>query len=82
MCSIRPTSPIFPNNAMVLLDIICVAVVAFGCLNLSPCAQPTMKYVSQSFSTELTPLNTSLSEISVQQLMSQEIKELLHIVSL
>jgi hypothetical protein len=39
-----------------------------------------MKRVSQSFATELTPLTIPLSEISMQQLMSQELKALFHIV--
>jgi hypothetical protein len=40
-----------------------------------------MKRVSQSFATELTPLTIPLSEISIQQLMSQELKALFHIVN-
>jgi hypothetical protein len=40
-----------------------------------------MKCVSQSFATELTPLTIPLSEISMQQLMSQEFKALYRIVN-
>jgi len=71
-----------PNNVMVLIEIICVAVIAFACLNLNPSSRPTMKCVSQSFSTELKPLSILLSEISVQQLMSQELKAIFHIGNL
>jgi len=53
-----------PNNVKVFFEMIRVAVVAFGCLNLNPCARPSMKSVSQSFVTELTPLNIPLCEIS------------------
>jgi len=69
----------FPNNMMVLFDIIRVAVVAFACLNLNPSSRPTMKCVLQSFTIELTPSSILSSEISVQQLMSQELKILFHV---
>jgi len=69
-----------PNNEMVSLDIIRVAVIAFACLNLNPSSRPTMKCVSQSFSTQLTPLSIPLREISVHQLMSQELKTLFHVI--
>lgn len=81
LCEVLDQRLPLPNNVKVLLDIIRVAVVAFGCLNLNPCARPSMKSVSQSFVPELAPLNIPLSEISVQQLMSQELQELLHIVN-
>ncbi|KAK7340521.1 hypothetical protein VNO77_21227 [Canavalia gladiata] len=58
----------------VLLDIVRVAVVAFACLNPNPCSRPTMKCVSQCFLDQLTPLNISLREILLQQLMSQELR--------
>ena len=38
-----------------------------------------MKRVSQSFVTELPRLSIPFSEVSVQQLKSQELKELLYI---
>ncbi|PNX96818.1 LRR receptor-like kinase resistance protein, partial [Trifolium pratense] len=69
-----------PNNVTVILGIIRVAVIAFACLNLNPCSRPTMKCVSQCFGIELPPLTIPLSEISIQQLMSQEFKALFHIV--
>jgi len=68
-----------PHNIIVLLDIIRVAVVAFACLNLNPRSRPEMKCMSKSFVTKLTPLSIPLSGISVQQLMSQELKTLFHI---
>jgi hypothetical protein len=41
-----------------------------------------MERVSQSFAIELTPLSIPpLNEISMQQLMSQELKALFHIVN-
>jgi len=82
LCEVLDQRLPLPNNAMVLLDIIHVALVAFACLNINPRSRPTMNWVSQSFVTKLTPLHISLSEISVQQLMSQELKALLHIVNL
>ncbi|CAJ2668958.1 MDIS1-interacting receptor like kinase 2-like [Trifolium pratense] len=69
-----------PNNVTVILGIIRVAVIAFACLNINPCSRPTMKCVSQCFGIELPPLTIPLSEISIQQLMSQEFKALFHIV--
>ncbi|WJX75191.1 non-specific serine/threonine protein kinase [Trifolium repens] len=74
LCQVLDQRLPFPNNAMVLLDIIRVAVIAFACLNFNPCSRPTMKCVSQIFASELTPLTIPLSEISMQQLMSQEFK--------
>ncbi|CAJ2668954.1 probable leucine-rich repeat receptor-like protein kinase At1g35710 [Trifolium pratense] len=81
LCEVLDQRLPFPNNAMVLLDIIRVAVIAFACLNFNPSSRPTMKRVSQSFATELTPLTIPLSEISMQQLMSQEFKALFHILN-
>ncbi|KAK2413596.1 putative leucine-rich repeat receptor protein kinase [Trifolium repens] len=81
LCQVLDQRLPFPNNAMVLLDMICVAVVAFACLNFNPSSRPTMKCVSQSFLSELTPLTVPMSEISMQQLMSQELKTLFHIVN-
>jgi serine/threonine protein kinase len=81
LCQVLDQRLPFPNNAMVLLDIIRVAVIAFACLNFNPSSRPTMKRVSQSFATELTPSTIPLSEISIQQLMSQELKALFHIVN-
>jgi serine/threonine protein kinase len=81
LCQVLDQRLPFPNNAMVLLDMIRVAVVAFACLNFNPSSRPTMKCVSQSFLSELTPLTIPLSEISMQQLMSQELKTLFHIVN-
>jgi hypothetical protein len=66
---------------MVLLDMIRVAVVAFACLNFNPSSLSTMKCVSQSFLSELKPLTIPLIEISIQQLMSQELEKLFHIVN-
>ncbi|KAL2330060.1 hypothetical protein Fmac_017641 [Flemingia macrophylla] len=57
----------------VLLDIVRLSIVAFACLNLNPSSRPTMKCVSQCFLSELTPINIPLREISLQQLMSQEL---------
>ncbi|GAU25981.1 hypothetical protein TSUD_166640 [Trifolium subterraneum] len=82
LCEVLDQRLPFPNNAMVLLDIIRVAVIAFACLNFNPSSRPTMKHVSRSFTTELTPLSIPLSEISMQQLMSQEFKALFHILNL
>ncbi|GAU27140.1 hypothetical protein TSUD_104490 [Trifolium subterraneum] len=81
LCEVLDQRLPFPNNAMVLHDIIRVAVIAFACLNFNPCSRPTMKCVSQSFANELTPLTIPLSEISMQQLMSQEFKVLFHILN-
>ncbi|KAJ1419600.1 Tyrosine-protein kinase, active site [Sesbania bispinosa] len=61
-------------NMSVSLGIVRVAVVAFACLNPNPCSRPTMKYVSQCFHTQITPLSIPSLEISLQQLMSQELK--------
>ncbi|WJX75705.1 non-specific serine/threonine protein kinase [Trifolium repens] len=81
LCQVLDQRLPFPNNAMVLLDMIRVAVVAFACLNFNSSSRPTMKCVSQSFLSELKPLTIPLSEISMQQLMSQELKTLFHIVN-
>jgi serine/threonine protein kinase len=81
LCQVLDQRLPFPNNAMVLLDIIRVAVIAFACLNFNPSSRPTMKGVSQSFAIQLTPLTIPLSEISMQQIMSQELKTLFHIVN-
>ncbi|WJX75702.1 non-specific serine/threonine protein kinase [Trifolium repens] len=81
LCQILDQRLPFPNNAMVLLGMIRVAVIAFACLNFNPSSRPTMKCVSQSFLSELTPSTVPLSEISMQQLMSQELKTLFHIVN-
>ncbi|CAJ2668961.1 unnamed protein product [Trifolium pratense] len=81
LCEVLDQRLPFPNNAMVLLDIIRVAVIAFACLNFNPSSRPTIKCVSRSFVNELTPLNIPLSEISMQQLMSQEFKALFHILN-
>jgi len=79
LCQVLDQRLPLPYNEIVIRDIIHVAVVAFACLNLNPRSRPTMKCVSQSFVTELTPLSIPLNEISVQQLMSQELKALSHI---
>ncbi|KEH21568.1 LRR receptor-like kinase family protein [Medicago truncatula] len=79
LCQVLDQRLPLPNNDVVIRDIIHVAVVAFACLNINPRSRPTMKRVSQSFVTELTPLSIPLSEISVQQLMSQELKGLFYI---
>ncbi|XP_045796189.1 probable leucine-rich repeat receptor-like protein kinase At1g35710 [Trifolium pratense] len=81
LCEVLDQRLPFPNNGMVLLDIIRVVVIAFACLNFNPSSRPTMKRVSQSFASELTPLTIPLSEISMQQLMSQEFKALFHILN-
>ncbi|RHN44383.1 putative protein kinase RLK-Pelle-LRR-XI-1 family [Medicago truncatula] len=69
-----------PNNEMVSLHIIQVAVVAFACLNLSLSSRPTMKCVSQSFSTQIIPLSIPLSEFSAHQHTSQELQTLFHVI--
>jgi len=79
LCQVLDRRLPLPNNDIVIRDIIHVAMVAFACLNLNPRSRPTMKRVSQSFVTELTPLSIPLSEISVQQLMSEELKALFYI---
>ncbi|GAU11930.1 hypothetical protein TSUD_195540 [Trifolium subterraneum] len=81
LCEVLDQRLPFPNNGMVLLDIIHVAVIAFACLNFNPSSRPTMKHVSQSFATELTPSTIPMNEISIKQLMSQELKTLFHIVN-
>ncbi|KAG4378040.1 hypothetical protein GLYMA_18G254400v4 [Glycine max] len=63
----------------VLMEIVSVAIVAFACLNANPCSRPTMKSVSQCFLTQLTPLDIPLREISLQQLMSQELRHYLNL---
>jgi len=79
LCQVLDQRLPLPSKEIVIHDIIHVAVVAFACLNLNPRSRPTMKRVSQSFATELTPLRTPLSEISMQQLLSQELKALFYI---
>ncbi|KEH21508.1 probable leucine-rich repeat receptor-like protein kinase At1g35710 [Medicago truncatula] len=79
LCQVLDQRLPLPNNDVVIRDIIHVAVVAFACLNINPRSRPTMKRVSQSFVTELTPLSIPLSEISVQQLTGQELKGLFYI---
>jgi serine/threonine protein kinase len=79
LCQVLDQRLPLPNNEIVIRDIIHVAMVAFACLNLNPRSRPTMKCVSESFATELTPLSIPLSEISVQQLMSEELKALFYI---
>ncbi|KAK2359401.1 putative leucine-rich repeat receptor protein kinase [Trifolium repens] len=79
LCQVLDQRLPFPNNAMVLHDIIRVAAIAFACLHFNPSSRPTMKCVSQCFVLEPPPLTISLSEISMQQLMSQEFKALFHI---
>ncbi|KAJ1419635.1 Tyrosine-protein kinase, active site [Sesbania bispinosa] len=61
-------------NMSVSFDIVRVAIVAFACLNLNPCSRPTMKYVSHCFHTPITSSSIPSLEISLQQLMSQELK--------
>ncbi|XP_022635697.1 MDIS1-interacting receptor like kinase 2 [Vigna radiata var. radiata] len=58
----------------VLQDIVVVAIVTFACLNPNPCSRPTMKRISQCFLSQLIPLNIPLHHISLQQLMSQELR--------
>ncbi|WJX75189.1 non-specific serine/threonine protein kinase [Trifolium repens] len=79
LCQVLDQRLPFPNNAMVLHDIIRVAAIAFACLHFNPSSRPTMKCVSECFVLEPPPLTISLSEISMQQLMSQEFKALFHI---
>jgi len=80
LCQVLDQRLPLPNNDKVIRDIIIhVVVVAFACLNVNPRSRPTMKHVSQSFVTELTPLSIPLSEISVQQLMSEELIALSYI---
>ncbi|PNX60734.1 receptor protein kinase-like protein [Trifolium pratense] len=79
LCEVLDQRLPLPNNETVLLDIIRVAVIAFACLNFNPTSRPTMKCVLQSFVSELTPL--TMSDISIQQLTSQELKTLFHIVN-
>ena len=79
LCQVLDQRLPLPNNDIVIRDIIHIAVVAFACLNVNPRSRPTMKRVSQSFVTELPRLSIPFSEVSVQQLKSQELKELLYI---
>jgi len=79
LCQILDQRLPLQNNDIVIRDIIHVSVVAFACLNVNPRSRPTMKRVSQSFVTELTPLSIPLSEISVQQLMSEELEAFFYI---
>ncbi|BAT83415.1 hypothetical protein VIGAN_04055700 [Vigna angularis var. angularis] len=66
-----------PPSFSILQDIVAVAIVAFVCLNLNPCSRPTMKCISQCFLGQLTPFNIPLRDISLQQLMSQELRHCL-----
>ena len=68
-----------PPNLRVLLDIVHVAIVTFACLNPNPCYRPSMKCVSQGFLTQQTPMNIPLHEVSLRQLMSQELFTLVKI---
>ncbi|XP_020215555.1 MDIS1-interacting receptor like kinase 2-like [Cajanus cajan] len=61
-------------NIEVSLDIVRVAMIAFACLNPNPCSRPTMKQVSQCFLSQPTPLLIPLHEISLQQLVRQELQ--------
>ncbi|KEH21567.1 probable leucine-rich repeat receptor-like protein kinase At1g35710 [Medicago truncatula] len=79
LCQVLDQRLPLPNNEIVIRHIIHVAIVAFACLTIDPRSRPTMKRVSQSFVTELTPLSIPLSEISVQQLMSEELRALIYI---
>jgi len=79
LCQVLDQRLPLPNNDIVIRDIIHVAVVAFSCLNVNPHSRPTMKRVSQSFVTELPRLSIPFSEVSVQQLKTQELKELFYI---
>nr|KYP69270.1 putative LRR receptor-like serine/threonine-protein kinase At4g08850 family [Cajanus cajan] len=56
------------------LDIVRVAIIAFSCLNPNPCSRPTMKQVSQCFLTQPAPLLIPLHEISLRQLIRQELE--------
>ncbi|BAT83414.1 hypothetical protein LR48_Vigan03g028200 [Vigna angularis] len=57
-----------------LQDIVVAAIMAFACLNPNPCFRPTMKRISQCFLSRLTPFNIPLRLISLQQLISQELR--------
>ncbi|XP_057435984.1 MDIS1-interacting receptor like kinase 2-like [Lotus japonicus] len=72
LCEILDPRLLFPGRA-VLLDILQVAIVTLSCLNPNPCSRPTMKCVSQYFLRPLAPLHISAREISLHQLMSQEL---------
>ena len=67
-----------PPNLRVLPDIVHVAIVTFACLNPNPCYRPTMECVSQGFLSQQTPMNIPMCEVSLQQLMSQELFTLLN----
>ncbi|CAI8591799.1 unnamed protein product [Vicia faba] len=82
LCQVLDKRLSLPNNDIVIRDIIRVAVLAFACLNLNPCLRPTMKSVSKSFVIELPPFSILLSGVSLQQLMSHELKALFHIANL
>ncbi|KAJ1419602.1 Tyrosine-protein kinase, active site [Sesbania bispinosa] len=73
LCEILDKRLPLPNRT-ILLDIVHVAIVAFACLNHNPCSRPTMECVSHCFLTHPTPLSIPLQEISLLQLMSQELK--------
>lgn len=72
LCEILDPRLLFPGRA-VLLDILQVAIVTLSCLNPNPCSRPTMKCVSQYFLRPLAPLHIPAREISLHQLMSQEL---------
>ena len=76
LCEILDQRLPYPTFS-VLQDIVVVAIVAFACLNPNPSSRPTMKCISHCFLSQLTPFNIPLSHISLQQLMSQELRDYL-----
>ena len=67
-----------PPNLRALLGTVHIAIMTFACLNPNPCYRPSMKCVSQGFLTQQTLMNIPLCEVSLQQLMSQELFTLLN----